>query len=57
VAAEIEKEFGKKVVMEKRNAGEFEIIVNGKTVFSGLKEGRFPNPGEPVKLIKEYLEE
>ena len=57
MSAEIEKEFGKKPEMEKRDTGEFEIIVDGETIYSGLKEKRFPKPGEVVRLIKEYLEE
>ena len=57
MASEIEKEFAKKAEIIKGKDGDFEIIVDGETIFSGLKEGRFPKPGEAVKLIKEYLEE
>ena len=35
----------------------FDIIANGKTVFSKNKTGRFPSKHETTYLIKEMLEE
>jgi len=32
--------------------GAFEVLVDGKLVFSKLKENRFPEPYEIVPLIK-----
>jgi len=32
--------------------GIFDIIVNGNTVFSKFKAGRFPDPGEVAKKIQ-----
>ncbi len=53
MSAEIKKEFGvepKLIVGEK--GGEFEVIVDGKTVFSKAGTNRFPNPGEVTAAIK-----
>jgi len=32
--------------------GVFDVIVDGKKVFSKHQVGRFPNPGEIVKALK-----
>lgn len=34
------------------DGGRFEVSVNGKLVFSKLKEGRFPEPKELRELIE-----
>jgi selenoprotein W-related protein len=36
--------------------GRYEINVNDKLVYSKLQNGRHAEPGEVLKLIKEYLE-
>jgi selT/selW/selH-like putative selenoprotein len=39
-------------VLEKSSGGAFEVIVDGKTVFSKLEEGRFPAYREVPGLIQ-----
>jgi selenoprotein W-related protein len=34
------------------NGGRYEISVNGQLVFSKLKTGRFPEPGEVLGLLQ-----
>ena len=55
MAAEIKEAFGKEAEMGVGELGTFDVIVNGKTIFSVAKELRFPKPGEIVDLIKEHL--
>jgi len=33
--------------------GKFEVLVNGKTIFSKQKAGRFPRPGEIAKICRD----
>ena len=37
----------------KGSGGVFEVVVNGKSVFSKIVSGRFPEPGEVVRLIRQ----
>jgi selT/selW/selH-like putative selenoprotein len=32
--------------------GTFDVTLNGDVIFSKSKEGRFPRPGEVVKLLR-----
>ena len=34
------------------SGGIFDVIVDGKKIYSKFETGRFPNPGEVVGLIK-----
>ena len=52
VAAELEKEFGAKSKLVAGANGIFDVIVDGKKVFSKFKAGRFPETGEITGLIK-----
>lgn len=36
----------------KGSGGVFDVLVDGKGVFSKLFTGRFPDPGEVVELIR-----
>lgn len=52
VAAEIFEEFNVEAEMiESDKNGAFEVIVDGKTVYSKIKTNRFPEDGEVVPLI------
>jgi selT/selW/selH-like putative selenoprotein len=53
VAAEIFEAFNVEPEMnESDTAGAFEVIVDGKKVYSKLKNNRFPEEGEIVPLIE-----
>ena len=36
------------------DGGKFELSLNGKPIFSKLKEGRFPESGEAIGLIEKH---
>ena len=61
MAEEIRQTLGVEAVLkqqeEKTEDCTFDIIVNGKTVFSQTLTGRLPSKHEPTFLIKEFLEE
>lgn len=42
----------KRLVLVPSNQGRFEVSVNGKLVYSKLKEGRFPEEAEVLKAIE-----
>lgn len=45
--------FGVDVTLVPGSGGVFDIIADGKLVYSKSETGRFPNPGEVVKIMKE----
>jgi selT/selW/selH-like putative selenoprotein len=53
VAAELKKDFGVEPALIKGSHGIFDVKVDGKTVYSKDKTGRFPEPGEVSALLKE----
>jgi len=53
VADELEKEFGAKTTLIPDKGGVFDIVADGKLVFSKFMAGRFPNPGEVANKLKE----
>jgi len=53
VAAEIERELGVTARLVKGARGVFDVVVDGRLVFSKDRAGRFPDPGEVVRLIRE----
>ena len=57
MASEIEQAVGEKVNMVRGEYGTFDVIVNGKTIFSVAKEQRFPREGEIAALIKKEKKE
>ncbi|MEP0775691.1 MAG: SelT/SelW/SelH family protein [Acidobacteriota bacterium] len=52
MAAELKQAFGVDPVLIKGSGGVFDVVVDGKGVFSKLFTGRFPEPGEVVELIR-----
>jgi selenoprotein W-related protein len=55
LAEELKKEFGIEAALTEGDPGSFNVFVNGELIFSKYEEGRFPNPGEIVQKIKEYM--
>jgi selT/selW/selH-like putative selenoprotein len=53
LAGEIRKNFNIEVKLKSWWFGTFDIIVDGKPVFSKSQIGRFPNEGEIIAIIKE----
>jgi selenoprotein W-related protein len=56
LAAEIQKELGYESTLIAGKVGSFDVFVNGTLLFSKKKTGRFPNPGEVVQLIEDFLD-
>jgi len=52
LAKELRKKFGVKSKLIKGQDGIFDVLVDGKLVFSKFKTGRFPEPGEVTNKIK-----
>jgi selT/selW/selH-like putative selenoprotein len=52
LAAELEKNFGIKAKLTPGKNGVFDVIVDGKKVYSKEVTDRFPNPGEVSALLK-----
>jgi selT/selW/selH-like putative selenoprotein len=52
LAEAIKKEFGREVVATQGRSSSFEVTVDGKLIFSKLKEGRFPTDAEILASIK-----
>jgi len=52
LAKELKKEFNVEANLVAGGGGIFDVIVDGKTVFSKFETGRFPNPGEVTKKIR-----
>lgn len=53
MAEELKQAFGVDVTLVPGSGGVFDIIADGKLVYSKSETGRFPNPGEVVKIMKE----
>ncbi len=52
LADELQKDFGVEANLIAGSNGIFDVIVDGKRVFSKSQTGRFPNPGEVTKELK-----
>jgi len=52
LASELNKQLGISSELIKSSGGVFEVEYEGNLVFSKKKLGRFPDPGEVVKLIE-----
>jgi len=52
VSAEIKKDFSVEPKLVVGDYGAFEVVVDGKAVFSKDKAGRFPDPGEVTAEIR-----
>jgi selenoprotein W-related protein len=58
LTADLIKEFEPEVAeitLVPSDGGRYEITVDGKLVYSKLQTGRHAEPGEVVKLIKNFL--
>ena len=53
VADELREAFGVEATLVGGSNGIFDVIVDGKLVFSKRETGRFPDPGEIVGRLKE----
>ena len=49
---ELNKNFGAEVELIAGGGGIYDIVVDGKKIFSKNKAGRFPEPQEIITLIK-----
>jgi len=49
----LRKDFNAEATLVGGSRGIFDVIVDGKTVFSKAKMGRFPEPGEISKKLQE----
>jgi selT/selW/selH-like putative selenoprotein len=52
VAAELQDAFGVKAELVPGSRGIFDVVVDGKLVFSKYQEKRFPQPGELAGRLK-----
>ena len=55
LAAELKASIGVDSKLLSGAKGDFEVVVDGKTVFSKKKLSRFPEPGEVTKSLKEWI--
>jgi selenoprotein W-related protein len=53
LAEQIEAKVGLRSELIKGHGGVFEVTVNGKSIFSKKKLGRFPEPGEVEGQLEE----
>jgi selT/selW/selH-like putative selenoprotein len=52
LAAELKASFGADSELLSGEKGDFEVVVDGKTVFSKKKLSRFPEPGEVTVTLR-----
>ena len=52
MADEIKASLGVETKLIAGSGGIFDVVVDGKTVYTKSKTGRFPNPGETVEILK-----
>ena len=55
LAAELKASFGVDTELISGEKGDFEVVVDGKTVFSKKKLSRFPEPGEVTETLREWI--
>lgn len=48
----LEKELGAQVALESGKVGQFDVVADGKVVFSKQNAGRFPDPDEVLKALR-----
>jgi len=53
LAAELKASFDVDSKLISGEKGDFEVVVDGKTVFSKKKLSRFPDPGEVTETLRE----
>jgi len=52
LAEELRTQFGVEAKLVPGSHGIFDVVVDGKLVYSKFETGRFPNPGEVVENIR-----
>jgi selT/selW/selH-like putative selenoprotein len=57
LAKELKKEFGIESVLIEGETGSFNVFVNDELIFSKYEEGRFPESGEIVQKINDFMKE
>ena len=55
LAAELKASFGVDSKLISGEKGDFEVVVDGKTVFSKKKLSRFPETGEVTERLRERI--
>ena len=55
LTAELKASFGVDSELISGEKGDFEVVVDGKTVFSKKKLSRFPEPGEVTETLREWI--
>ena len=55
LAVELKASFGVDSELISGEKGDFEVVVDGKTVFSKKKLSRFPEPGEVTGTLREWV--
>lgn len=50
---ELKKKFGADIELVAGSNGIFDISLDGNMIYSKSEQGRFPQPGEIIKLIEE----
>ena len=55
LAEELKKEFDIESKLVEGETGSFNVFINDELIFSKYEEGRFPDSGEIVQKIKEYI--
>ena len=53
MAEELRKTFNANVTLVPGSGGVFDVTADGKLAYSKSETGRFPDPGEVVKILKE----
>jgi selT/selW/selH-like putative selenoprotein len=57
LAEEIEKALNLAVELEPGKLHSFDVLVDGKVIFSKSEEGRFPEPEQIIESIRSYLDQ
>jgi selenoprotein W-related protein len=52
LAAELKKHLGAESTLTPGGGGVFDVTVDGKIIFSKKSVGRFPEPGEVVRMLQ-----
>ncbi len=52
MAEELKRDLGVDAALIEKSDGSFDVIADGKNIFSRHNTGRFPEPGEVPRLIK-----
>ena len=53
MAAELKKDLGAEVELIAGKGGVFDVVADGKVIYSKANTGRFPKPGEVTALMKQ----